>query len=194
LFYRRDQVDLDAVLRHQADQLRSAVDALPDTTFAEKSDADIAAQVATSVAFRPLEVNFEAAVADVREVQVEVHDRFGFERGPIKVAGLRATKTIPFKGNPELWTLRTNPYNMNPPRGEVRGQTLVIGIDVPAQQVDEASRYIEDTLNSIPEYLDRQRAQIEAHNASLANRALPTIQQRRARLSQAADLLRKLQG
>jgi hypothetical protein len=137
LFYRRDQVGLDDVLRQQIGLLRSYVDALSDKVFSEKSDDEIAAHLAKEHAVQPLTVDFGAAKPGVQETQVEVHDQFGFNRGPIRVPGLLATKSIPFKGDPGLWHLRTNPFNMNPPRGEVQGQTLVIGIAVPTQQADE---------------------------------------------------------
>lgn len=46
LFYRRDQVGLDDVLRQQIGLLRSYVDALSDKVFSEKSDDEIAAHLA----------------------------------------------------------------------------------------------------------------------------------------------------
>lgn len=194
LFYRRDQVDLDTILRAQAEQLRTKIDALPDRTFQEKTDQEIANELAVSEAIAPLVVDFDKAQAAVSEVQLEVHDRFGFDRGPVRVAGLRATKTIPFTGDRDLWRLRTNPYNMNPPRGDVKGESVVIAIEVPAQQADEAKRYIDDTIAALPEYLERSRAQVEAHNARIAATAMPLLQGRRGRLGQASDLLKKLQG
>lgn len=36
-----------------------------------------------------------------------VHDRFGLDRGSVRVPGLLATKSIPFKRDLELWRLRT---------------------------------------------------------------------------------------
>lgn len=156
LFYRRDQVGLDDVLRHQVELLRGKVDALPDELFSAKSDEEIAQHLAKESAVEPLSVDFAAAKPNVQEAQVEVHDQFGFNRGPIRVPGLLATKSIPFKGDAVLWRLRTNPYTMNPPRGDVRGNMLVIGISVPAQQADEAARYIERTIEQIPEYLTRR--------------------------------------
>ena len=194
LFYRRDQVGLDDALRHQVGLLRGKVDALPDKLFPEKSDDEIAAHIAKEHAIEPLVVDFNAATPTVQETQVEVHDGFGFDRGPVRVAGLRATKSIPFKGDPELWRLRTNPYNLNPPRGEVRGNKLIIGISVPAQQADEAAQYIDQTIAEIPEYLQRQEAQIAQHNASLAGHAMQWIKLRRQHLGSASDLLKKLGG
>jgi hypothetical protein len=195
LFYRRDQVDLDHVLRHQVELLRQKVDALPDTFFAQKTDEEIANHIATEAAIEPLQVDFANAVAAVREVQVERRDDFGFDRGRgVHVPGLQATKTIRFKGDKALWHLRTNPFNMNPPHGDVRADTVVVGISVPAHAADEAARYIDETLARIPEYLQRQKAQIDAHNAGLARQAMQWVTVRRGRLSQASDLLEKLGG
>lgn len=61
LFYRRDQVALDDVLRHQVELLRDRVDALPDKLFTEKSDEEIAAHVAKESMIQALKVDFEAA-------------------------------------------------------------------------------------------------------------------------------------
>lgn len=194
LFYRRDQVGLADVLRQQVELLRGRVDALPDKLFSAKSDEEIAQYLAKEHAREPLSADFAAAKPNVQETQVEVHDQFGFNRGPIRVPGLLATKSIPFKGDPALWRLRTNPFNMNPPHGEVRGNMLIIGIAVPAQQADEAARYIERTIEQIPEYLQRQAAQIAQHNASLAAAAMQWIRVRRQRLGSASDLLKKLGG
>jgi hypothetical protein len=195
LFYRRDQVDLDDVLRRQLELLRSRVDALPDKLFADKTDEEIAAQIAAEAMIGPLNVDLAAAnKASVQEVQVEVRDRWGSEQGSVRVPGLKATKVIPFTGKRDLWHLRTNPYNLNPPRGEVRGDKLIIGIEVAAQQVDEAAKYIEDTIAQIPEYLQRQEAQLATHNAGLAGHAMQWIRMRRGRLGTANELLKKLEG
>jgi hypothetical protein len=194
LFYRRDQVGLDDVLRHQVNLFQGKVNALPDKFFSAKSDDEIAAYLAKENEVRPLIVDFSAGKANVQETQVEVHDQFGFNRGPNRVPGLLATKSIPFKGDPSLWHLRTNPFTMNPPRGDVRGNTLVIGMAVPAQQANEAARYIEQTIAQIPEWLQRQGAQIAQHNASLAAQAMPWIKARRQLIGSASDLLKKLGG
>jgi hypothetical protein len=192
LFYRRDQVDLDTVLRHQEQLLREKVEKLPSGIFSAKSDGEIAADMAASEAIAPLQIDLQRATPQVLEVQLNIRDQFGFDRELIRVPGLRATKTIPFTGDPTLWHLRTNPYNLNPPHGEVRGSNLIIGVEVPAQQANEAKQYIDETIAKLPEYLERQRAQIEPYNNGIAGNAVALIVQRRSRLSQASDLLNKL--
>jgi hypothetical protein len=194
LFWRRDQVGLDDFLRHQVDHLREKVDVLPEKFFSEKTDAEIAAYIAKEEAIQPLTVDFSAAKPNVQETQVEVHDQFGFNRGPIRVPGLLATKSIPFKGDPGIWSLRTNPFTMNPPRGEVRGNTLIVGISVPTAQADEGARYISQAIAQIPQYLQLQEAQIAQHNGLLAQHAMQWIKARRQRLGSASDMLKKLGG
>ncbi len=54
LFYRRDQVTLDHVLRHEVELLREKVDKVPEKFFSEKSDEEIAAHIATENAIIPL--------------------------------------------------------------------------------------------------------------------------------------------
>lgn len=190
LFHRKnDRADLDTVLRHQTAILREKVDALPEALFASKTDDELAAVVAKSERIEPLEVDFSSAKADVVETQVEVHDHFD---GMVRVAGLRATKSIPFKGDAELWRLKTYPSSLNGIFGKVSGQKLIIGIEVRASQGDEAKRHIDDTIASLAEPLEQQRVLVEAHNNQIAANAIPHIQQRRARLSQASDLLKKL--
>ncbi len=81
---------------------------------------------------------------------------------------------------------------MNPPRGDIRENNLVIGIEVRANEADQAARYIDETIAKIPEYLQRQEEQIAKHNASLAMNAMRWITLRRQRLGTASDLLKKL--
>jgi hypothetical protein len=194
LFYRRDHVDLDTVLRNEVVQLREKVDALSDQLFAEKSDQEIAVFIANQEAVKPLSVDFSATTASVDETQVEVHDQFGFEHGTMCVPGLTAKKSIPFKGNPNFWHLRPNQRSTNLPRGKVQEGKLIIGISVRTQEADEAARYLDATIAQLPEYLQRQEAQITQHNASLGMHALQWITLRRQRLTTASDLLKKLGG
>jgi hypothetical protein len=191
LFVRRDRVDLDAVLRHRAEaKVRELVDGLSESAFANQTDEQLAQEVYKYAQLMPLRVDFDKATAAVKEVPFETNSVFG-ER--LRVKGLRATKTIPFTGDADLWHLLTNPHDMNPPHGAVSGQTVVIGIDVREQEGDQANSYISDTVARIKTYVERQAAQIETYNKALPARIKPIIQQRRSRLSSATDLLKKLQ-
>jgi len=194
LFHRTDRVGLDDVLRHEVSLLQGKVDAIPEKVFSAKPDDEIVALIVKDAMIEPLAVDLQAARANVQETEVEVHDRFGFDRGPVRVPGLQATKSIPFTGDPALWRLRPNSFDLNPPRGEVRGNNLVIGMTVPASQPDEAARYIDERIAKIPIHIQRQEAQLTQHNASLNGHVMQCVKTRRQRLGSAADLLKKLGG
>jgi hypothetical protein len=192
LFFRRDGVDLDHMLRHQGDAvIRGLIERLPDADFDSRSDEELVVQITASTRVQPLEVAFDKATADVKEVTLDINDMFG-DRARVK--GLRATKKIPFTGDRNLWELRTNPYDTNPPRGEVMGQAVVIGMEVPEHEAGQAASYIDDTIARMKEYLERQRTQIAAFNASLPARVPAHIHRRRSSRGKAAELLKKLQG
>lgn len=192
LFYRQDQVDLDAVLRNRGETgIRELVDALPQAAFTKHTDEELAADLMSKVYITPLTINLEEAKADVKEIVLETTNAFG-ER--VRVKGLRATKAIPFKGDSGFWRLRTNPYDYNHPRGTVQGSYLVVGMEVSEQQQDQAVKHIDDSIRTIKEWLQRQEAQVSAFNSTLLGRVLPFLRTRRTSLSRAADLLKKLQS
>jgi hypothetical protein len=191
LFYRRDRVDLDAVLRHRGEtKVRELVDGLSESAVANHTDEQLTQEVYKAAQLTPLSVDFDRATAAVTEVPLETNSAFGQR---VRVKGLRATKTIPFTGDANLWHLLTNPHDMNPPHGSVSRQNVVIGINVREHEGDQASAYISDTVTRIKTYLGRQAEQIDAFNKTLPVRIKPILQQRRSRLNSAADLLKKLQ-
>jgi hypothetical protein len=190
LFFRRDRVDLDAYLHHRADvTVRAIVDGIPEAQFATQTDEELMEQVLGRARVVPLDVSFERARPSVQEIPLDVNTVFG-ER--LRVKGLRATKAIPFAGDPNLWHLLTNPHDSNPPHGIVQGMNVIVGVDVREQDTDQAASYINDAIAKMKTYLGRQAAQIEAFNAALPTRIAPAVQQRRARLGNAASLLSKL--
>jgi hypothetical protein len=189
LFYNGNSLDLGDVLRHQASQgLSQAVDAIPEADFAKHTDEELALRTAERASMRPLTVEFDKAEPQVTPTTVTVRD-FG---QMITVKGYRITKAIPFSGDPQLWQLKTNPANFNPPRGEVRRGQLVIGIELPEAQAERAAEELDRTVAGIREYLGWQGAQIQQHNATLREQALPLIQRRRVYLSKGAALLDSL--
>ena len=195
LFYDKNGVDLDGYLRSQIENLRDVVNAIPEKNFTSQADSELAKSIYDKAKVAPLNVNFEAAVADVKETTVDVTGRFDYDMGDgqtVSVPGYRVTKSIPFDGSPLLWKMKTNPWGMNPPRGTIHGGVLTIGIDIPAAEKDRAKAYIDDSINRIPEYLERQKAQIERYNESILPEAVKLIAQRRKRLEDAAELKKSL--
>jgi hypothetical protein len=192
LFWRRDGVDLDGVLRHQGDAgVRQAVEALTEGEMTTASDDVLVQRLLTKTEVVPLAVAFEKGEAQVAEITVDTQSEFG---GRIRIKGLRATKTFPFTGDADLWHLKTNPYDLNPPRGIVDRRVVTVGIEVRDHEGNQAAAYIEESIARIKEYMQRQETQIAGFKSRLPSLILPVIHRRRQTLGKAADLLNKLQG
>ncbi len=192
LFWRRDGVDLDAVLRHQGGaRIAQAVEGLSEQDIREAADEVLVQAVVARKRISPLAVNWDEGKANVTEIMLDTTNMFG---EPVRVKGLRATKTFLFSGDADLWHLRTNPYDFNPPRGVVTGRTLTVGLEVRDHEGDQATAHIESSVRSIKEWLQRQEAQVALYNAAIPARALSLIAKRRETLGKVSDLLKKLQG
>ncbi len=186
------RADLSDVLRHNETKVvAELVDRLPDHAFKDKSDADLVAEVLEKCTVEPIVLELDKARGDVQETTVTGQDVFG-DRFTTK--GLRVVKEIPFRGDAELFELQPNTFDLNPPRGTVRGKTLLIGMDVRESQTEEAVRYIDENVVKVQTCIDRQADAIAQSNARLAAAVQPLIAQRRARLSTASDLTRRLGG
>ena len=190
LFYNRDSVSLDAVLRHNLGLIASKVDSLPDAVFDAKTDADLAADLSASEAIAPLSIDVTAAQPSVQEIQVAVSDEFYAETRT--VPGMRVTKAIPFEGDANLWHYPPSQFEMNLPRGEIFDRTVVVGMEMPDAQAQQAKSYIDGYVASINRHVSWQKPQIDTYNASIAAAAARAITARRQRRSKAADILRDL--
>lgn len=114
------------------------------------------------------------------------------ETGTVK--GLKVTKVIPFEGEAVLFELQPNSSDLNPPRGTVRGRTVIIGMEVAEHETETAVKYIEQMVASLQQYIGWQSDAISQHNASLPTLASTLIAERRARLNKASDLASRLGG
>jgi hypothetical protein len=192
LFYNSNLHSIDDAIRAQEPKLREMVDRVPDSVFAGETDEEIVARLVDEARFDPLIVDFEGAVPNVEETTLAVRDSFGWDGRTVQVPALRATKAIPFTGDAGIWKLIAGSWSSSPPRGEIRGNKLIVGMVVRTEQADEAKTYIDRTIAEIKEYVPRQKASIDAYNEGLPQRLRPLVGARRQRRSAAADLLGRL--
>lgn len=187
----RGRVDLSDVLRAQEQSITSAVDRIGSGRFAEQSDEELADEVCVILEVEPLKLNRSEGRGEVTECEVGVSDPFN---GGVKVKGLRVRQVVPFVGDEQLWQLRPNQYDLNPPYGEVWGSSLMVGMEVRESEKESAIQHIKDTLNKIELWIERQSPQIEGFNSRLRGLVLPLIAARRERLKQASDLTDQMKG
>jgi uncharacterized protein YggE len=178
-------------LRSNLDRaVTEGVDRIRATEFQAKTDDELLAFYTQARRVEPLVLLSDDAEVNVREAQIEVNDEL--RGGRIRVKGLHAEKLVPFTGDRGLFNLQPNSSGMNPPRGEVRGTRVVVGVGVREADVDAAMEHITGTLQNIQQCIDSQASQIAEYNAELPKVLKAAIERRRASLSSAASLAERL--
>lgn len=183
---------LSDVLRHNLEnEVPAQVDRIHASEFETKTDEELTAAIVAQAKAVPLSLRLDEADANVSEMSVNVQDFFG---GTANVPGLRVTKIVPFDGEAAFFNMTPNSWDTNPPRGEVRGQKLIVGMEVRESESESAVQYIEKTLTRVQEHIGRQQGQIDEYNAQLPAIAATAIQRRRGSLGKASDLAARLRG
>ncbi|WP_380782637.1 hypothetical protein [Sphingomonas sp. R86520] len=193
LFWSRaDQASLSDVLRHNLEvEVRQKISQLPAARFDREDDEKMVAALVKEMQCEPIELRLEESDAEVTDISVTVRDVFGDDA---TVPGLRVVKVVPFDGERDLFGLRPNSWNPNPPRGEVRSGRLLIGMEVRQSQSEEALRYIEETLASVQTCIASQRPMIDEFNRALVETVRSAVISRRQTLGTASDLAARLRG
>lgn len=183
---------LSDALRHNLEnEVPKAVHALRDTDFQTKDDAQLVVEIVSKCQANALVLKLDQARGGALEILLNYENSWG-ERAQVK--GLRITKEIPFDGDAPLWQLQPSTYDLNPPRGEVRSSKVILGMDVPEEQSEEAVSHIEDAIRTIGNYIERQAKEISDHNSALPGAAAQAIARRRATLSKVDDIAKRLTG
>jgi len=190
LFYEHD---LDATLRGHVSAVASKVDSIPQDQFMNARPEEIVDHLVSEMTIDPLVIYEDRAEMEQTETKIDVaacRDRNPFgDPGPIYVAGVAISVTIPFSGDSSLWTFRPNQWQTVFPHGRVSpAREKGVGslrIDM-AQPSDEPAELfksrLDSELKSIRFYVDAQRRQIDQFNAGLRGSIRPAVDARRARI------------
>jgi hypothetical protein len=186
--------DLDNQLRSKHAQTASAVDGISEAQFLASSDEQILEFVIASSVVHPIQLHEDQARLEQKEARVDVSGDprrmfFNDERGPFFVPGTGVTVSIPFTGAGWIWECRTNPYDLNPPTGQITATSgsqsglfifqMQLAHDEPPEQLKQ--RY-DATMASVRICIERSTNQVETYNNSLEGVVRNAITARRARL------------
>jgi len=128
----------------------------------------------------------ENITADQREEQIDVsRDPSRFIRDPSRpfyIAGTAVEVTIPFTGDGGVFGIRPTSHTMNPPRGVVSGQNLVITIRGANLAAEQVRNQITEALNEIKASLSRLQSDAKVLADQLPQLAHSQIEDRRRKL------------
>jgi hypothetical protein len=190
LFYNQ-RVGIDDVIRDRRNNIARAVDSIPDSRFDAMNDDEAVAAAVHELELDPLKVDFENPTKNVRETKIAYRDEFGMG-GSGQADGLEVTKSFPFEGDSNLFSIGTGSWSTSMPYGEVNRGSLVVGMTVRTSDGDAAKNHIDKAVEQIQGYLKSQSDQINAFHEALPGEVRPLVERRRARRGTASDLLSRL--
>lgn len=187
------EFDLDATMRNQLKDVSGKVGTIPRDQFLSTSEETLHEHLFSSMSPEPLILYEDRMEMEEEEVNIDVtndpmRNPFG-DRGPILIPGIKVTVSIPWTGEAQLWNMKTNPYNLNPPSGRIRMKdNKGIGyLDISAGQSSDEPQInlkteIDNAIENVKKCVERQKVQIEQHNKELSREIGEAIQRRRENL------------
>ena len=200
LFY---EGDLDATLRAYAARIPDLVDSIPKTQLLATPEEDLIEALVSQVEISPLVLYEDGMEMEPKESKIDAsqwRDRNPFrESGPIYVAGVEVTVSIPFSGDPSLWTLRPSPWStvfprgrITPPGGDGIGY-LHLDFAQPIDTPDDAlKRQLDKDLQSIRYYVGNQSGQVVAFNNNAPSLIRQQVTARKQRLKAQEGIVQRL--
>jgi len=195
--------DLGEALRQHVAKIQQKVDSIPQDQFLASPDEALVQHIVPEFHIEPLTLYEDRIVMDQAETRVDTSgdwDRNPSRRaGPLPVAGIKVTISVPYTGDQQLWRLRPSSWRSTFPHAIVRApaQDGIGYVDIIAAQPSDAGpehlkHLIDSTLSDLRFYIDSQKRQVEQENQALDQRVRQAIQARRTRLERHAGILRAL--
>lgn len=173
--------DLSATLRAHSEKAVVAARKIPANRSLKAPIEDLVEELYDEYSVTPVKLDLDAARspgAKDKEITVD-----GWDGRRADVPGTRVEWRIPFTGDSDLFKFRPSQFTLNPPRADVRGQTLVLSHEGRAPlDAEKVKSELDRTLKDVQKYLGSQRTQIEQFNKQLRENLKSAIQQRREKV------------
>jgi hypothetical protein len=191
--------DLDVALRARQSSISAKVDAIPRDQFMNAQVEEVVEYILSEMTVKPLVVYENRAEMEQCETKIDVsswpgRNPFG-DRGPIYVAGVSISVSIPFTGDSFLWKLKPNHWQAVFPcvsvvagKGQSNGH-IQIELAQPADEPQERfKKRLDEELETIRYNMQSQKQQVDAFNAGLRGQILTVVNARRERLKKQEGL------
>lgn len=185
-FYLFANLELSKVLEGQRARILEHVNSLDADRLLNTIVEDWCSYYEQEFLVNPIALHEDQAHAEQNEVQIDVSQdpsRFIRDRSrPFNVPGTRVSLTIPFDGDAQIFRCRPGTYSLNPPRGRLDGQNLVLSIDVLDHDAQKVKAELNRALAQVRDSLNYARQEIEAFNKSIRALAKGRIETRRQKI------------
>ena len=188
--------DLGSVLAGQEQKMSNEVTSLSEDQVLNTSPDDLCKYFLEKYTVEPVVIDETGIEIDYGDAQVDVSHRFEYmvsdRSTPTFVAGTRLTFFVPFSGDAELLKCQPSSFNLNPPRGEVRGNQLVFVYDRTTQDAPAIEGEFERDRKNVKDYLGWISRDVGQFNATIEGKVSQHITARREKLLQDRGLVERL--
>jgi hypothetical protein len=184
--------DLSNALRSQLERMRHAIDNC-DSRQLQSAELDVLIEQFVRIAHvEPVVLDEERIKPEQRPTKVSVSGRFEYgpwhDSGGVMVDGIEVMLRVPFSGDQQLFRLQPSTFNFNPPRGHIIANEVLLSASGPPHDANRIKSHLERELDSLKQYVGWSRANVQSHNATLANAARTALETRRQRLASIPDI------
>jgi len=188
--------DLYSVLQRQEAELFREIDEIEGSRLLNSSLEDLCDYFEQKYRFEPPRLREDEITVNQHETDVDVSQdphRFIFDRSkPFYIKGTTVRFFIPYDGDQELFKCQPSRFTLNPPRGSVGAEELIIAFTLIEHDADKIKAEFERTLAQIRQYLEWIASDVSQFNASLRDKARQRIEARRQKLLKDQGLVASL--
>ena len=178
--------DLRSVLTVQERAMSEEINSLSENRVLNTSPEKLCDYFVEKYEVEPIVIDESAIEVDYGDMKVDVSHRFEyavFDRSrPTYVTGTRFTFFVPFTGDPELFKCRLSTFNLSPPRGDVRGNELVLFYDRTTQDISNIGNEFEREKQNVKQYVSWIATEVKQFNSTVKSKAGQQITERREKV------------
>ncbi len=180
------EVSWHDVERHQMDQMRAFVVAMQGDALLNTSSEDLVLDLINRFEVVVPTLQVDEISVDQKEKQIDVSRdtrRMIFDRTkPFHITGTEVEVEVPFFGDKEVFKIQPTSYTLNPPRGEIKPNAIVLTIIGTDLQADAVRAEINRSVQEIEGNLATLRGNVSSLNTHLPEAARTAIAGRKSKL------------
>ncbi len=172
--------DGSQVFRNQIDVAKQEVESLTEERVLNTDIEQLVAYFVEKFGVEVPELDFENATATEHERNIEVHDRW--DDRWVSVKGMAIDFEIPFSGEADVFKMRPDTWDTNPPNATIKGQSVCFSVAARELSEEQVTQSFERIKASLIQYLGWHETLWKGLPGQLAAAARGQIEHRRERL------------
>lgn len=170
-----NEYQIIGILQARDKAVQKRVQSIASNTLLNASEDDLVlALVEEFLVNIPVIKDEEIYIAYTGEVQVD-EDSF-------HVPGNKTVIAVPYEGDTELFRVQPQTYTLNPPRGEIARDEILLTYVRTDQDAEAIKREYQETVNSIKQYLSSLAQTVSQFNSQLEGHVRSQLKARKDRL------------